>query len=108
MEATLMRAGDSNICELEWPSLSLIISPVLSSPLSTTLTSTPSSRLLNWRTLTERYPGFALYYRSFLCMEATCPYVIKNQRKARNALELVLYGIMISTNQSTVLMALDQ
>ena len=60
------------------------------------------------------YPGCSgirlPYRRSFPCMEATYPYAIKNQRKARNApsrghfvpkplvggfgcLELVLYGI---------------
>ena len=38
----------------------------------------------------EIYPGFALwhkeaYNRFFPCMEATYPYAIKNQRKARNA-----------------------
>ena len=44
------------------------------------------------------YPGFALWYKEaynklFPCMEATYPYAIRTQRKARRGLELVLYGI---------------
>ena len=45
------------------------------------------SALVGWSASTgiDRYPSFALYDRSFLCMEATYPYAL--------CLELVHYGI---------------